>query len=101
MGAFRMGWSSDAPRRREAGRDGRVRVELALRALQISIVIVLAAGVTALAQGPTYRMGRAPSDQEVKTWDIAIGPQGKELPPGRGTAKEGAAIFEEKCATCH
>ena len=26
---------------------------------------------------------------------------GKELPPGSGTAKEGAPIFAQKCAACH
>jgi cytochrome c len=35
-------------------------------------------------------------------WDIAISPTGKELPPGRGTAKEGAQLFVRKgCAACH
>ena len=31
----------------------------------------------------------------------AVGPAGRELPPGSGTAKEGAEIFVEKCAVCH
>ena len=34
--------------------------------------------------------------------DISIGPTGEELPPGRGTAKEGAQVFAQKgCAGCH
>jgi cytochrome c len=34
--------------------------------------------------------------------DISIGPTGEELPPGRGTAKEGAQVFEQKgCIACH
>ncbi|PYS34844.1 MAG: hypothetical protein DMG14_28490 [Acidobacteria bacterium] len=33
--------------------------------------------------------------------DISVGPSGKELPSGLGTAKEGAAIFEKGCAHCH
>lgn len=33
--------------------------------------------------------------------DIAIGTDGKELPPGSGNAKTGARIFAEKCAACH
>ena len=28
-------------------------------------------------------------------------PRRKNLPPGQGTAKEGAAIFAQKCAMCH
>lgn len=30
-----------------------------------------------------------------------MGPAGKELPPGSGTAKDGAEIFANKCAVCH
>ena len=60
--------------------------------------IALVASVTALARGPTYRQGRAPTEQEIRAWDIAIGPAGKELPPGSGTAKDGAAIFKQKTA---
>ncbi len=30
-----------------------------------------------------------------------IGPQGQELPAGRGTAKEGAVIFANRCEVCH
>ena len=30
-----------------------------------------------------------------------LGPEGKELPPGRGTAKEGAGVFAKRCAVCH
>jgi cytochrome c len=34
--------------------------------------------------------------------DISIGPAGEELPPGRGTAKEGARLYAEKaCIACH
>src|SRR5262249_35399247 len=56
---------------------------------------------TALAQGPTYQLGRTPSAEEIKARDIAISPDGKELPPGRGTAVEGAAVYMQKCAACH
>src|SRR5215475_9992718 len=63
-------------------------------------VIVLSACVAA-AQGPTYQLGSTPSQEEIKARDIAISPDGKELPPGSGTAKEGAVIFAQKCAACH
>jgi cytochrome c len=59
--------------------------------------------ITAIcAQTPDYQnVGRAPTEAEVKAWDITVGPDGKGLPPGSGTAKEGAPIFAEKCAACH
>jgi cytochrome c len=62
---------------------------------------MLAAVSAAMAQMPTYQLGRTPTHEEVKAWDIAIGPEGRELPPGRGTAKEGEKIFVQRCAQCH
>jgi len=64
-------------------------------------VIALAGAAMALGQGPAYHLGRTPTPEEIKDWDIAISPEGKELPPGKGTVKEGAPIFAEKCAVCH
>ena len=62
---------------------------------------VLLTGVCALAQSPTYGVGRTPSAEEIRALDISIGPTGAELPPGRGTAKDGAQIYAQKCAGCH
>jgi len=62
----------------------------------------LMAGNAAWAQAPNYKnVGRAPTPDEIRAWDTAVGPAGKELPPGNGTAKEGAEIFAEKCVVCH
>ena len=63
--------------------------------------LVLAVSTVAMAQGAKYGLGRAPTAEEVHTWDISIGPAGKELPPGSGTAKQGADIFAQKCVPCH
>jgi S-disulfanyl-L-cysteine oxidoreductase SoxD len=67
----------------------------------LATAFAIFASVTALAQGPTYQLGRSPSADEIKARDIAISPEGKELPAGRGTAVEGAAIYTQKCAACH
>lgn len=59
-------------------------------------------GSVALAQSPTYGVGRTPTPEEIRAWDISISPTGEELPPGSGTAKEGALVYEQKaCAACH
>jgi cytochrome c len=63
--------------------------------------IVLSASVTVAAQGPTYRLGTTPSDAEIKARDTAVSPQGRALPPGRGTAVQGAAVYAQKCVACH
>lgn len=64
--------------------------------------VLLIGGATALAQGPAFGIGRTPSPEEIKARDISIGPIGEELPPGKGTAKEGAQLYRTKgCAACH
>ena len=63
------------------------------------LALTLLIGVSALAQSPTYGVGRTPTPEEIRAWDISIGPTGEELPPGRGTAKEGAQLYRSKgCA---
>jgi cytochrome c len=59
------------------------------------------AGSEALAQMPTYGVGRAPTAEEVKAWDLTIPPDGQGLPPGRGTAALGKPIYADRCAACH
>jgi S-disulfanyl-L-cysteine oxidoreductase SoxD len=66
------------------------------------LTCVLLLGGSAMAQSsPTYGIGRTPSAEEIRAWDISVGSTGAELPPGRGTPKEGAQIFAQKCAACH
>ena len=62
----------------------------------------LTAGIAVRAQTPDYKnVGRAPTSDEIRAWDKAVGPAGRELPPGSGSAKEGAEIFADKCVVCH
>ena len=66
------------------------------------LLFVLILGASVSAQSPTYHLGRTPTAEEIRAWDIAISPTGKELPPGHGTAKEGAELFVDKgCSACH
>ena len=68
----------------------------------LAFAFVLLMGTSALAQGPTFGIGRTPTPEEIKALDISIGPIGEELPPGKGTAKEGAQLYRTKgCAACH
>src|SRR4051794_41830210 len=74
----------------------------ARRVFLIGFAFALLIGVSALAQGPTYGVGRTPTAEEIRALDISIGPTGEELPPGKGTAKEGAQVYRAKgCAGCH
>src|SRR6185436_19982568 len=70
------------------------------RVLPFAIAFLI--GTSALAQGPSFGIGRTPTPDEIKALDISIGPTGEELPPGKGTAKEGAQLYRTKgCAACH
>ena len=72
------------------------------RVLLMAFAFALLIGVSALAQGPAYGVGRTPTAEEIRALDISIGPTGEELPPGKGTAKEGAQVYRAKgCAGCH
>ena len=69
--------------------------------LVIAVTIALGLSLVAWAQSPTYGLGKTPSAEELRAWDIAVGPDGKELPEGHGSAKDGEALFAQKCSACH
>jgi cytochrome c len=66
--------------------------------IALGAVCALAAG-TALAQSPN--LGKTISEADIRAWDIAVLPDGTNLPPGSGTAAQGAAIYAQQCALCH
>jgi cytochrome c len=63
-----------------------------------ALALAVAAGA-AFAEGPG--LGKPITPQELAPWDIHIMPDGTGLPPGSGTAAQGAPIFAQKCALCH
>ena len=68
--------------------------------LLVSMSLAVCASLS--AQSPTFGVGRAPTADEVRAWDISIRPDGQELPQGHGSAKEGAQLYVQKgCAGCH
>jgi S-disulfanyl-L-cysteine oxidoreductase SoxD len=70
--------------------------------LSLSLPLLLLGGYVAQAQSPTYGVGRTPTAEEIRAWDIAISPTGDELPEGGGTADQGSELYLEKgCAGCH
>lgn len=50
---------------------------------------------------PLFGLGRTPTTEELQKWDIIIGPDGKGLPPGSGTAAEGKLVYQTRCVECH
>ena len=66
----------------------------------ISVALCLGGPVTAAA-ADLPGLGKPISEAELALWDMSIGPDGKGLPPGGGTAAQGAAIYAQKCEACH
>ncbi len=56
---------------------------------------------TANKTHPRLGLGRPALPEEIKAWDTDVRPDGQGLPPGKGTVKEGDALFQERCASCH
>jgi S-disulfanyl-L-cysteine oxidoreductase SoxD len=77
-----------------------IPISISRSSVLLPAVLLLACGVS-WAQGPTYKLGRTPTEAEVKAWDHAVGPEGKELPAGSGSAVEGAKLFAARCSFCH
>lgn len=46
-------------------------------------------------------IGRTPSKEEIKQWDIDVMPDGTGLPKGTGTVSEGLLAYQKKCLICH
>jgi mono/diheme cytochrome c family protein len=55
----------------------------------------------ALAQSPTYGLGRTPTPEDLQAIDIDVTPDGKGLVPGSGTAAAGKDVYTRRCETCH
>jgi hypothetical protein len=72
---------------------------------RLAAAMALASSVgcsAALAQSTLYRgMGTPPKPEDIGNRAWSSGRSGKDLPPGKGTAKDGARIFLVKCAMCH
>ncbi|TSE28076.1 Cytochrome C oxidase, cbb3-type, subunit III [Tepidimonas thermarum] len=82
------------------------RFERTVRAA--AVAAILAAGAVSGAhaskvQGakPWADLGRAPTADEIKAWDIDVRPDFKGLPKGSGSVAHGQKVWDEKCAMCH
>jgi S-disulfanyl-L-cysteine oxidoreductase SoxD len=61
----------------------------------------VAMAVCAAASHAAPDLGEPVTAAELAGLSITIGPDGRGLPPGRGTAIDGVDLYVEKCASCH
>jgi mono/diheme cytochrome c family protein len=72
------------------------------RKSQLALLVATIAALGAAARGDErYGIGRPATPQEIKGWDIDIGRDGPNLPPGSGSVERGRVVFAEQCAACH
>lgn len=76
-------------------------VSTVVASLTLVTTAAMFGAVVVHGQSPHYKVGRTPTPDEIKAWDIAIGPDGRELPRGRGTVERGKVVYTEQCARCH
>lgn len=69
-------------------------------AVAMSAALYLGGAVAATA-ADLPGLGKPISEAELALWDMSVGPDGKGLPPGNGTAAQGAAVYAQKCEACH
>jgi cytochrome c len=60
-----------------------------------------AAAEAAPAAPTKLNIGRTATPEEIAGWDIAIRPDGHNLPVGKGSVKQGEPLYVERCAACH
>ena len=67
----------------------------------VALALVVGGCASARSEVETPNLGREATAAQIAGWDISVGPDGVGLPPGKGKAATGAAVYEQKCQTCH
>jgi len=75
--------------------------DLSARNLSAAFACALALGAVAPAVAQQAGLGKPIAESDIKQWDIAVLPDGSNLPPGSGTPAQGAKIYAVKCSACH
>lgn len=76
----------------------RVGLKQIITALSVAAVVQF----TWLASSQeTVRLGTPVSEDQLDNFDLVAAPDGSGFPPGSGTARQGKAVYDSKCAACH
>lgn len=73
---------------------------MSMRDLTLTLLLAVAnTPAQAAPEGP--RLGQPLEPAAISALDITVFPDGTGLPPGNGTAVEGKAVYDVRCAACH
>lgn len=67
--------------------------------LRIGLLLLVAAVV--VAQQLHSGFGKPATSEEIRASQITVLPDGTGLPAGHGTAEQGRAVYQARCASCH
>jgi S-disulfanyl-L-cysteine oxidoreductase SoxD len=71
------------------------------RVLLVFMLAIPAVCGSVRADPPRYHLGRPATDADIAAAGISVAPDGRGLPPGGATAREGRPLYESICASCH
>jgi cytochrome c len=66
-----------------------------------TVVVVISKVEASPPATQRYGLGRIATPEEVRARDLSIAPDGRGLPAGKGTARQGQAVYVARCASCH
>jgi mono/diheme cytochrome c family protein len=81
-----------------------------MRSLNLALGVAAAVAVAGCAMQPTadkvtnpgVKLGQPIAEADIAPWNIDVrAPDGRGLPPGRGTVADGKKIYDAKCLACH
>jgi cytochrome c len=79
-----------------------------MRSLNLALGVAVAVAGCAMqptadkVANPGVKFGQPVAEADIAPWNIDVrGPDGRGLPPGRGTVADGKKIYDAKCLACH
>ena len=79
-----------------------------MRSLNLALGVAVAVAGCAMqptadkVANPGVKLGQPIAEADIAPWNIDVrGPDGRGLPPGRGSVADGKKIYDAKCLACH
>ena len=67
----------------------------------ISLLGLIAACAGGYQSNGSTGIGKPITENQIRSWNIDISPNGDGLPGGSGTAFSGEVLYQQQCASCH
>jgi S-disulfanyl-L-cysteine oxidoreductase SoxD len=71
------------------------------RSAMLAALLAIPTSAPNAAGTARFGFGVEPSPAQIAAWDIDVRPDGRGLPPGKGSVAQGQDVYDAKCANCH